>query len=413
MKKLLILAVATSLAIAGHYSSASAADQTKLVFWTFADWTTGTQGDEIKRQVAAFEQANPDIAVELDGKPSTDIIAGLIANGTAPGVDVVTTQYRASSLVQGNVLADLSAQWNASSADYKNQFTKAFVDILSKNGKVFGVPYTTTASVVYRNLDVLQKAGIDPATPITDWQDWLAQMQKVKDSGNYAVANQMVEWFQLLNYYGGVPGTTFDLKDGKSTLDAGALEKALTFMKATQPFAAPVDSLQQGELDLFTTNKLAFLISGAWTYPSLQAAQKASGLKFDSIAVPGETAAKTGGVYDGEFYAVPVGSKHKDAAWKFIQYMTDAPQAAGFSAVAGRFIANDVALGMPALKNDAFIQQQAKVIKSTINDAPFLEPVPADAPNAFADGLSDLKQGSKTPAGAAAEIVDGYNSSLQ
>jgi ABC-type sugar transport system permease subunit len=197
MKKLLILAVATSLAIAGHYSSASAADQTKLVFWTFADWATGTQGDEIKRQVAAFEQANPDIAVEVDGKPSTDIIAGLIANGTAPGVDVVTTQYRASSLVQGNVLADLSAQWNASSADYKNQFTKAFVDILSKNGKFFGVPYTTTASVVYRNLDVLQKAGIDPATPITDWQDWLAQMQKVKASGNYAVANQMVEWFQL------------------------------------------------------------------------------------------------------------------------------------------------------------------------------------------------------------------------
>src|SRR5208282_4871537 len=62
---------------------------------------------------AAFEQANPDIAVEVDGKPSTDIIAGLIANGTASGVDVVTTQYRASSLVQGNVLADLSAQWNA------------------------------------------------------------------------------------------------------------------------------------------------------------------------------------------------------------------------------------------------------------------------------------------------------------
>jgi hypothetical protein len=39
--------------------------------------------------------------------------------------------------------------------------------------------------------------------------------------------------------------------------------------------------------------------------------------------------------------------------------------------------------------------------------------VPADAPNAFADGLSDLKQGNKTPAGAAAEIVDGYNGSLQ
>jgi multiple sugar transport system substrate-binding protein len=413
MKELLVLAFATSFGLTEHLFAASAADQTKLVFWTFADWTTGTQGDELKRQVAAFEHANPNITVEVDGKPSTDIIAGLIANGSAPGVDLVSTQYRASSLVQGNVLADLSAQWNASSADYRNQFTKAFVNILSKNDKILGIPYTTTASVVYRNLDVIRKAGIDPTTPVKDWQDWLTQMQKVKASGNYAVANQMVEWFQILNYYGGVPGTTFALKDGKSTLDAAALEKALTFMKATQPFAAPVDSLQQGELDLFTTNKLAFLISGAWTYPSLQAAQKATGLKFDSIAVPGETPEKSGGVYDGEFFAIPVGSKEKDAAWKLIQYLTDAPQAAAFSAVAGRFIANDVALGMPVLKNDAFIQQQAQVIKSTINDAPFLEPVPADAPNAFAQGLSDLKQGNKTPAAAATEIVEGYNGSLQ
>ena len=84
MKMLTILA----LAAIGQLSSA-AAEPSKIVVWTFADWTTGTQGDEIKRQVAAFEKANPDITVELDGKPSTDIIAGLIANGTAPGVDVV------------------------------------------------------------------------------------------------------------------------------------------------------------------------------------------------------------------------------------------------------------------------------------------------------------------------------------
>ena len=408
MKMLTILA----LAAIGQLSSA-AADPTKIVVWTFADWTTGTQGDEIKRQVAAFEKANPDITVELDGKPSTDIIAGLIANGTAPGVDVVTTQYRASSLVQANVLSDLSGQWNASTPEFRDQFTKSFVNILNKNGKILGVPYTTTASVVYRNLDVLKKGGVDVSAPIKDWQDWLAQMEKVKGSGNYALANQLVGWFQILNFYGGVPGDTFEVKDGTSTLDKGALEKALTFMKATQAYAAPVSAFDQAEIDLFTSNKLAFVISGAWTYPTMQAAAKANGLKFDSVPVPGETAAKSGGVYDGEFFAIPVGSEHKDAAWKLIKYMTDAPQAAAFSAVAGRFVANDVALGMPILKNDAFIQQQAKVIRSAINDAPFLEPVPADAPNAFAAGLSDLKQGNKTPAQAAAEIVEQYNSSLQ
>jgi multiple sugar transport system substrate-binding protein len=393
-------------------SASMAAEKTSLNIWLFADWTTGTQGDELKRQIAAFEQANPDIAVQINPKQSTEIIAGLIANGKSPGVDVVATQLRASSLVQAHVLTDLTPYWKASTSSFRDQFTKSFVDVLTKGGQLLGIPYTTTASVVYRNLNVLKSAGIDPADQPKDWGAWLAQMKKVKDSGNFAVANQLVEWFQVLNYYGGIPGATFELQDGKSTLDKDKLAKALTFMKQTQPFAAPVDSLQQGELDLFTTGKLAFLISGAWTYPSLKAAEP-QGLKFDSIAVPGETAEKHGGVYDGEFFAIPVGSEHKDAAWKLVQYLADAPQAAAFSVVAGRFIANDVALQNPAVKGSAFIQQQAVVIKQTINDAPFLEAVPADAPNAFAQGASDLKQGNSTPEKAAATIVDDYNEALQ
>ena len=404
---------AAAFAVGVLLTSASvAAEKTTLNIWLFADWTTGSQGDEMKRQIAAFEKQNPDIEVHINPKQSTEIIAGLIANGRSPGVDVIATQLRASSLVQGHMLTDLTPYWKASTDAFRNQFTKSFVDVLTKDSELLGVPYTTTASVAYRNLDVLKAAGISPDAKPKDWDEWLAQMKKVKESGNYAVANQMVEWFQVLNYYGGVPGATFELQDGKSTLDKDKLAKALAFMKETQPYAAPVDSLQQGELDLFTTNKLAFLVSGAWTYPSLQAAE-AHGLKFDSIAVPGETPEKHGGVYDGEFFAIPVGSEHKDTAWKLVQYLADAPQAAAFSVVAGRFIANDVALQNPAVKNSAFIQQQAQVIKQTINDAPFLEAVPADAPNAFAQGASDLKQGNSTPEQAAATVVDQYNSALQ
>jgi len=97
---------------------AVAADKVTLTFWAFADWTTGTQGDELKRQIAEFEKANPDITVNLEGKGSTDIIAGLIANGSAPGIDIVSTQYRASSIVQANALADLTPFWDASDAAF-------------------------------------------------------------------------------------------------------------------------------------------------------------------------------------------------------------------------------------------------------------------------------------------------------
>ncbi|MEP7241515.1 MAG: extracellular solute-binding protein [Devosia sp.] len=406
------MAASTALSVA-LMSGSALAEPVKLVFWTFADAATGAVGDVVKAQIAAFEKANPDITVDLEGKPSTDIIAGLIANANAPGVDVVTTQYRASSLVQAGVLADLTSYFAASSPEFQSQFPKSFIDILTKGGKLLGIPYTTTTSVVYRNLDVLKKAGIDPAEPVKTWADWLAQMQKIKDSGDFAVANQMVFWYEALAYYGGVPGVkSFDIVDGKSNLDPAALTKALTFMKATEPFAAPVDSLAQGETDLFTSNKLAFMMSGAWMYPVVEAASKANGFKYDSIGVPGESADKTGGVFDGEFLSVAEGSAHKDAAWKLVQFFADAPQAAVYSSVAGRYVSNNVAIDDPVLKNSTFIQQQAKLITSAVNDAPFLQPVPDDAPNAFAAGLADLK-GGKAPAEVAADIITAYDSALE
>jgi hypothetical protein len=106
------------------------------------------------------------------------------------------------------------------------------------------------------------------------------------------------------------------------------------------------------------------------------------------------------------------GSANKDAAWKLISFLADAPQAAAFSAVAGRYVANSVALGMPAVSSNTFIQQQAQLQPSAINDAPFLQPVPDDAPNAFAAGLADLKAG-KAPADVAVEIIGAYDSALQ
>ena len=392
---------------------AVAADKATVTFWAFSDWTTGTQGDELKRQIAAFEKANPDITVNLEGKGSTDIIAGLIANGSAPGIDIVSTQYRASSIVQAHALADLTPEWEASDPAFKAQFTPAFIDLLKKDGKLLGIPYTTTASVLYRNLDVLKKAGVDTSKAPADWAEWLQQMKQVKDSGNFAMANQMIDWFHGLNFYGGVPGATFELKNGQSTLDKTAMTKALTFLKSTEPYLAPVNGFDQGEIDLFTTNQLAFVVSGAWTYPTMEAAHKAQGLNYDAVPVPGMTAGKSGGVYDGEFFGIPASSEHKAEAWKLLQFLSDAPNAAAFSVVAGRFIANDVALKDPALQAVPFIQQQAQVIKSAINDAPFLENVPADAPGAFAAGLSDLKQGTSSPEQAAATIVDQYNAALQ
>jgi multiple sugar transport system substrate-binding protein len=412
---LVATAAASALLLAGCSGSGGSSGQESLTFWTFSDWTTGAVGDSMKSLVSGFEKKNPNITVKVVGKTSTDIVTGIAANGTSGSVDVVTTQFGPGSpLIGAGALKDLTSDWKAAGSSYRGEFDTQFTDSMERGGGRWGVPFTLTSTVMYRNLNVLAKAGIDTKTPPATWDELLAQMPEIKAAGDYAVADQTSFWMPMENWYSGATGSPeqFKLtKDSRSSnLNQGAMTSAMEFIKKTMPYSAPVNAIDQGETDLFTSNKLAYVVAGAWLYPTFKAAES-HGLKWDSVAVPGQTAGKTGGVYDGEFFGIPVGSKHADAAWKFIQYMTEAKQQAAFGAAAARVVSNTAALSEPGLKNNAFIQQQAATIKDSMNDAPFLAPVPADAPNAFADGAAKLKAGSP-PSDVATDIIKQYNASL-
>ena len=66
---------------------------------------------------------------------------------------------------------------------------------------MYCIPYTGFGEIMYRNLTVLEAAGIDTATPPATWEEWYAQMQKVKESGKFAVPDQTQVFNSVASMY--------------------------------------------------------------------------------------------------------------------------------------------------------------------------------------------------------------------
>jgi multiple sugar transport system substrate-binding protein len=76
--------------------------------------------------------------------------------------------------------------------------------------------------------------------------------------------------------------------DGKSlTMDVSKYADALGFMKDFQSYSSNVSFADQAATDLFTTNKMAFMVTGPFADPSFEQAKKEKGLEYDYILVPG------------------------------------------------------------------------------------------------------------------------------
>jgi multiple sugar transport system substrate-binding protein len=413
-----VLGLATIAALGACAPDNSASGDVTLNYWTFMDFTQGVSGDLQKELIAEFEDQNPGIKVNLIGKDAGAIITGTVANaGQEDGPDVITTQMAAgSSLIYQGALVDLKERWDSAGADYTDQLNTVAMEIMSPDGHVWGIPYTQFAVVLYRNLTVLEQAGIDPADGIQDWADWLGQMELVHNSGNSGFANAFTAGTSnnlWVNYYAGADGATpFDLTDdGKATtLSVDALASALAFLKDTRQYGTDAHMDEQAEADLFTTNKLAFLPSGPRKDASLQ---DVADLKYDYVLLPGEVAGTYGGMRGGEFMAVTASSKNQDAAWKFVQFMTDAPNIAKFSAGIGRLVANDAAMIDPAVTKNPLNTLTFEAYKYATNEGPLITELPPNISNVFVNGMAEMDQPGADPKKIAQEMIDAFNKALQ
>jgi multiple sugar transport system substrate-binding protein len=274
--------------------------------------------------VAAFEEKYPDIKVELESVPLSDIILKyktLIAGNEAPDV-------MAMNLENSYTFASLGAmepldQWIASSGLDTDIYYPATLNMWKFEDVQYYMPATFSDVVLYYNKDLFDAAGL--AYPTRDWT-WAdlktAAIALTKDTDGDGKIDQwgysLPWWPIMLEMY----NASIWSEDGTTcTLNSAEGIKAIQTMvdaRYVDKFAPTADQLaEQGDWDMFIAGKLAMYPTGPW---AVQPFNDAATFTYDIAHMPAGDKQATQ-VYANS-YGMSATSEHKDAAWKFIEFAT-------------------------------------------------------------------------------------------
>jgi ABC-type glycerol-3-phosphate transport system substrate-binding protein len=318
--RLLLTTALVSAGLAASLAPASA-EQITLRFWDNQQTESGLsqfQQEAVKR----FEAENPDIKVEVTTIPYPEYQQRLLTAvqaGSGPDVSTVDQIWNAAFAEAGAIakLDDAGFQADA--------FFPGAWESVNYKGNVWGVPFNVDVwFFAFVNKALFEAAGIDPASAMT-WEGLKAAAPQLTDSskGTYAIgltgnkSEYPVVMTNSFIYSNG--GAVLDA-DGKCALTTPEAVAALEFYKEMTAFspAGILNAANEQMRELFLNGTLAIELWPALEQPTLEASQ----IDWDLLAGFAPEGKPAVGTFGGWNLVVYEASPHKDAALKFIEFMT-------------------------------------------------------------------------------------------
>jgi ABC-type glycerol-3-phosphate transport system substrate-binding protein len=324
MKKRMTCAAIAVAALMGSTALAQAQPVT-LKFWDNQQTESGLsqfQQEAVKR----FEAENPDIKVEVTTIPYPEYQQKLLTAvqaGNGPDVSTVDQIWNAAFAEAGAIdkLDDMAAQAGLKADAF---FPGAWESANYKDA-LWGVPFNVDVwFFAFVNNALFKAAGVDPAS-IATWQGLEAAGPKLTDASKgqffLGLTGNKSEYPVVMTdsfvYSNG--GTVLD-DSGKCALTSPEAVEALEFYKKMADYAPAgiLNNPDEPMRELFLNGTLAVELWPALEQPTLDK----SNIDWDLLAgfaPEGKTPVGTFGGWNLVLYA---NSPHKEAAWKFIQFMT-------------------------------------------------------------------------------------------
>jgi ABC-type sugar transport system, periplasmic component len=284
-------------------------------------WAMGTEGEKLDVLAKDFMTANPGVTIKVTAIPwdaAHDKINSAITAGTTPDVSLIGTTW------MGEFANDGALDPTPSSID-KSQFFPGAWDTTVVNGTSYGVPWYVETRVIYYRKDLAEKAGI--MQPPASWEDLKALAKGMVDKagakwGISLQAGGTGSWQTVMPLVWQAGGGIVDEAGKTFTLDAQPNIDALTYYKSFFTEKLSPTALDPGALEAgFIKGSIGAFISGPWHIGILKDQGGAGFLDKVGLAPMPKNKAGTSFVGGGDI-AVFKNTKNRDAAWKFVQYLS-------------------------------------------------------------------------------------------
>ncbi len=325
-KKSNLLALVFAVAMLPTLFAYAQDEEITLTFWDNQQTESGLSQFQ-QAAVDLFEAENPNITVEVVTVPYPEYQERLllaVQGGNAPDVSTVDQIWNSAFGVAGAItpLDDYIAE--SETVSEENFFPGAW-ESATYQGNTWGIPFNVDVwSFTFYNADLLEAAGVDPASTVT-WEGLAAAAEALTDTenGQFGVGlfgHRGEDTIVVMNSFIYSNGGFILNADNECGLAQPEAIEALEYLVSLQPFAPEgILNASSGDMrELFLNESLAMEFWPALEQPTLQN----SDLNWEFVvghAPEGETPI---GTYGGWNLVIYEDSPNKDAAWQFIEFLT-------------------------------------------------------------------------------------------
>ena len=325
--------------------------------------------------VAQFNKDNPGITAKLNVYDHESYKKSIRNWLTSASPDVVFWYVgtRMKQFTKPGLLEDVSDLWDKSGSAGFGPVAK---DLVSDNGKQFGVPYTYYNWGVYYRKDVFEKAGVK--SPPKNWADFVDACRKIKASGVEPIVIGSKDlwptagWFDYIDMrLNGLP-FHMDLMGGKvSYLDPkvkGVMEKWGELLKEGCFVKNHASVSWQESQALLFQGKASMMLIGNFISPNFpkDVEPNMAFFRFPDIT-PGMKAYEDAPM---DSIHIPKNAKNKDDAKKFLKYVMSADVQEKINKALGQVPVNSKA---EIKKDDRFLKAGADLLGKADGLAQFFD----------------------------------------
>ncbi|MCE5198312.1 ABC transporter substrate-binding protein, partial [bacterium] len=316
---------------------------------TIVFWYGATQDEQAayKQMITDFEHANPGIKVNAMLVPQSYVERKLIlsvAGGVPPDV-VRFYAHLGGEIMSRGGLEPLDGLVQRDKFD-TDDFYKVGITQNTYGDKLYGIPWVLSPNALFYNKKLFREAGLDPNRPPRTWaelEQYAMKLTKRDKDGKVERVGYADFLYNPNNFawYLWQSGGEMLSPDGRTARFNGPkgavalgwmksfLNREVGGVKDLQTFAANFKGATQ---DPFGQGLVAMRVDSPFRIPDLK--KYFPNLDYGVAAIP--FSKQPAAEVVGNSLVIPRGSKHREAAWKFIKFASSPEQLARICKVAGR-----------------------------------------------------------------------------
>ncbi|MBS4178186.1 ABC transporter substrate-binding protein [Lederbergia citrea] len=311
----------------GGKNSGSEGGQKEFTLW---HGSTGIGLEALKALVESFEKAHPDIKVKMvyteANEGADQKLLTSIAGGNPP--DVATfDRFKVGTYAAQGSLTDLTEMAEADGITEDRYYPYAWQEA-NYDGKLFAIPYSTDARLLYYNKDHFKEVGLDPENPpktIAELEE-AAEKLTIKEGKRFKRIG-LIPWYSQgwLYSWGWSFGGEFYNKDtGEITANDPKIVEALQWMTDfgkkynVEDISGFESAAGSDALDPFISGQLSMKVDGNWTVTGIN--KYKPDLNFGVTPIPTPTGTDFTTWSGGHALIIPKGAKNVETAWQFLKY---------------------------------------------------------------------------------------------